>query len=273
MLKIPITVCHGTTSHWAEFPLSADHLGEMFALARELGFESIGYDQLEALMDGAEPGRGGMPEHPVLFDFDHADKSMLTEVQPLLAEYGYRGTLFFHTGPLGDPRLASKVMNWDEIAQLMALGWGIGGHTVSHPNLSRLSHTDPDGDQLERELRSADADMKRYLGVQPTDFAYTGATWSSIAEQKVKQRYRFGRLWINASYCLADGRRAPVAELMGFGGADENDGGPARVARYIRVGDGALQSDRYRLPAMEICSPLMNNLDQYRNYLLGALEN
>lgn len=272
MLKIPITVCHGTTSKWAEYPLIPEHLGKMFALARELGFESIKYDQLEALMDGAGPGTGEIPKQPIMFDFDHADKTMLTEIQPLLAEYGYSGTLFFHTGPMDDPRLASKVLSWEEVAQLTTLGWGIGGHTVSHPNLSRLSHTDPDGDQFERELRTADADIKRHLGEQPKDFAYTGATWSSIAEQKVKQRYRFGRLWISASYCLADGRRTAVAELMGPGGADEHDGGPAKVARYITVGKSALQSDRYRLPAMEICSPLMNNLDQYRNYLLGALE-
>jgi peptidoglycan/xylan/chitin deacetylase (PgdA/CDA1 family) len=144
MLKIPITVCHGTTSKWAEYPLIPEHLGKMFALARELGFESIKYDQLEALMDGAGPGTGEIPKQPIMFDFDHADKTMLTEIQPLLAEYGYSGTLFFHTGPMDDPRLASKVLSWEEVAQLTTLGWGIGGHTVSHPNLSRLSHTDPE---------------------------------------------------------------------------------------------------------------------------------
>ena len=244
----------------------------MFALARELGFESIKYDQLEALMNGAEPGTGDIPKQPIIFDFDHADKTMFTEVQPLLAEHGYSGTLFFHTGVMDDSRLASKVMSWDEIAQLMELGWAIGGHTVSHPNLSRLSYTDPDGDQIEHELRAADTEIERKLGIKPKDFAYTGATWSSSAEQKVKERYRFGRLWITDSFCLADGQRTSVAALMGVSGLDEGstckeDGGPAKVARYI-----TLQSNRYRLPAMEICSGLMNELDQYQNYLLGALE-
>lgn len=267
MLRIPITVCHGTTSQWAEFPLTPEHLGQMFALARELGFESINYDQLEALMDGAEPGTGNLPRQPIMFDFDHADKTMLTAVQPLLAEYGYSGTLFFHTGVMGDSRLTSKVLSWEEIAQLMALGWGIGGHTVSHPNLSRLAYTDPDGNQVEQELRRADAEIKRQLGEAPKDFAYTGGTWSAIAEQKVKMRYRFARLWITESTCLADGRRTAVADLMGVGGADEEDGGPAKAARYITP-----QSNRYRLPAMEICSGLMNRFDQYRDYLLGALD-
>ncbi len=243
----------------------------MLALARELGFESIQYDQLEALMDGAEPGTGDIPKQPIMFDFDHADKTMLTEIEPLLAEYGYSGTLFFHTGVMDDSRLANKVLSWDEIAQLMAHGWGIGGHTVSHPNLSRLSYTDPDGNQLEQELRAADAEIERKLGEKPKDFAYTGGTWSSIAEQKVKARYRFGRLWITESTCLADGRRTAVAELMGVGGTDEVDGGPATATRYITVGKSTLQSNHYRLPAMEICSGLMNQLDQYRNYLLGAL--
>jgi peptidoglycan/xylan/chitin deacetylase (PgdA/CDA1 family) len=269
MLKIPITVCHGTTSKWAEYPLTPEHLSE-------IGFESIKYDQLEALTDGAEPGTGDIPKQPIMFDFDHADKTMLTEVQPLLADYGYSGTLFFHTGVMDDPRLASKVMTWDEIAQLMELGWGIGGHTVSHPNLSRLSYTDPDGDLIEQELRTADAEIERKLGEKPKDFAYTGATWSSIAEQKVKLRYRFGRLWIPDNFCLADGRRTVVAELMGIGRGEadkdqEADGGPVQAARYITVDKSILQNNRYRLPAMEICSGLMNELDQYRNYLHGAL--
>ena len=272
MLKIPITVCHGTTSKWAEYPLTPEHLGKMFALARELGFESINYDQLEALMDGAEPGTGDIPKLPILFDFDHADKTMLTEVQPLLAEYGYKGTLFFHTGVMDDSRLASKVMSWDEIAHLIALGWGIGGHTVSHPNLSRLSYTDPDGDLLEQELRIADAAIERHLGVKPKDFAYTGPTWSTIAEHKVKARYRFGRLWIADNYFLADGQRTAVADLMGVEGEDEDDGGPAKAARYITVGNSSMQSHRYRLPGMEICGCLMNELDQLRHYLLGGLE-
>lgn len=267
MLRIPITVCHGTTSAWTEYPLIPAHLGKMFALARELGFESINYDQLEALMDGAEPGSNGIPEQPIMFDFDHADKTMLTVIQPLLADYGYSGTLFFHTGVMDEPRLASKVLSWAEIARLVALGWGIGGHTVSHPNLSRLACTDPDGDQVDSELRRADAEIARQLGEKPKDFAYTGGTWSAIAEQKVKARYRFGRLWITGSHCLADGRRTAVAELVGLGGAEAGDGGPPLAARYI-----TLHSDRYRLPAMEICSPLLNQLDQYRHYLLGALD-
>ena len=131
-------------------------------------------------------------------------------------------------------------------------------------NDSVEQHTD--GDQIEQELQTADAQIERHLGEKPKDFAYTGATWSSIAEQKVKSRYRFGRLWIADNYFLADGRRTSVAELMGVGGADEADGGPANAARYI-----TLQSNRYRLPAMEICGCLMNELDQFRNYLEGAL--
>ena len=267
MFKIPITVCHGTTSKWEEYPLTPEHLGLMFALARELGFEAISYDQLQALFDGAAPGTGDMPKQPILFDFDHADKTMLTEVQPLLAEHGYTATLFFHTAPLADSRLASKVLSWDDIARLKELGWGIGGHTASHPNLSRLACTDPDGDQLEQELRIADAEIERHLGEKPRDFAYTGPTWSTVAEQKVKARYRFGRLWIMDNYFLADGRRISVAEVMGQPGPDEADGGPPRAARYITP-----RSHRYRLPAMEIRSSLLNRLEQFREYLLGAIE-
>lgn len=267
MLRIPITICHGTTSEWAEYPLTPEHLGKMFAMAREMGFESIKYDQLQHYMDGAEAGEGNIPEKPIIFDFDHADKTMLTQIQPLLAEYGYSGTLFFQTGVMDDPRRASKILFWEEIAKLIELGWGIGGHTVSHPNFSRLSRTDPEGVKVEEELRLSDEKIESELGIKPKDFAYTGGSWSSIAEQKVMERYRFGRLWIEQSFCLADARRTRVAELMGINGEDEADGGPPTAARYI-----TRDSNRYRLPAMEIRCGLMNELDQFRQYLLGAEE-
>ncbi len=108
MCNIPITVCHGATSKWAEYPLTPEHLGRLFALAREPGFEAINYDQLDAFFNGVEPGTGGIPKQPILFDFDPADKTMLTEVQPLLAEYGYQVTLFFHTDPRPTPAWPAK---------------------------------------------------------------------------------------------------------------------------------------------------------------------
>ena len=71
--NIPITVCHGTTSKWAEYPLTPEHLGRLFALAREPGFEAINDDQLDAFFNGAEPGTGNIPKQPPLPPAGHGN--------------------------------------------------------------------------------------------------------------------------------------------------------------------------------------------------------
>ena len=51
MTRIPITMCHGIRSH-RDKPLTVEHLDRLVGIARELGFESIDYDDLAAWRDG-----------------------------------------------------------------------------------------------------------------------------------------------------------------------------------------------------------------------------
>jgi hypothetical protein len=102
--------------------------------------------------------------------------------------------------------------------------------------------------------------------ITPRDFAFTGTTWSQVAENEVKKRYRFGRLWVIGSHYDTPNGRIRFADLVGVLGADELDGGPPSAARYI-----TRQSQPYRLPAMEL-ECLIYEYDAFRNYLRGALE-
>jgi hypothetical protein len=68
-----------------------------------------------------------------------------------------------------------------------------------------------------------------------------------VAEQRVMERYRFGRLWIVGSQYQADG-------------------GPPMAARYI-TGD----TPAYRLPSMELQCALSHDPAAFRRYLEGAL--
>ena len=76
-------------------------------------------------------------------------------------------------------------MTWEEIAELREQGWTIGAHTVSHPNLSELSLIDPTGDRIREELDRCNQVIRDNLGFMPQEFAFTGTSWSSIAEAEV----------------------------------------------------------------------------------------
>ena len=261
-------MCHGIRST-GDKPLTTAHLDRLMGTASEMGFSSIDYDDLHAWRRGASQ----LPPRPIMIDFDHPVTSMRYEVFDVLNRYGYHGTLFIntagieamHDGPIPE-RAERDFMTWDEIGELAAAGWHIGAHTVNHPNLSKLSQEDPTGEKIRAELAECDATIERRIGIKPRDFAFTGTSWSSMAEKAVMERYRFGRLWIIGNIYQVDGESMRYAELTGVVGPDEADGGPPHAARYI-----TRTSNPYRLPSMEI-QGMIHTVEAFRSYLEGAIE-
>lgn len=272
MIKIPVTMCHGIDAANPDpwLSLSKEHFNDLVRTASEMGFESINYDDLAAWRSG----QGTLPDRPIMFDFDHPMRSMRYEVNDVLAAYGYRGNLFVNTGMLDKvhdrdlypPDSKLQIMTWDELRQLKDIGWHIGAHTVTHPSLSKLGVEDPSGLLIRRELEECDARLKTNLGVTAKDFAFTGTSWSKVAEDEVAQRYRFGRLWIIGSQYEAGDKRIRFADLAGSTEPDDADGGPPMATRYI-----TRETHAYRLPSVEIQSNLIATLAAFRKYLEGAL--
>ena len=263
-MRIPITMCHGTTPPDGDMPLTPEHFDALMRIAAELGCQSVNYDDLAAWREG----RADLPERPIMLDFDHPVRSMRHEVKDVLDRYGFRGNLFIQTKPLVEPQDASdtrRYATWDELAALRDAGWQIGAHTHSHPNLSKLSTEDPDGSRLREELDTNDALIEEHLGIKPKDFAFTGTSYSTQAAGEVQTRYRFGRLWIIGPEYQVDGEKVRYADLVGVAGPDLPDGGPPAAARYI-----TRDSNPHLLPSMEI-QALIHAPEAFRAYLEGAL--
>jgi peptidoglycan/xylan/chitin deacetylase (PgdA/CDA1 family) len=258
-------MCHGLTEPdgKSQFPLTSDHFDQLISIARELEFTSINYDDLDAWING----NATLPDRPIMFDFDHPAKSMRRGVHDILDKYGYTGNLFINTGwfdPNGDN--FANCMTWDEVRELVDLGWHIGAHTVTHPNLSNLVAEDPNGEKLRWELETCDTTLNKELGIVPKDFAFTGTSWSSEAERQVAAHYRFGRLWFVGTHYQADGEEIRLADLLGISGEDEPDGGPPMASRYITN-----DSHPHRLPSIELQRDLIYQPEAFRTYLEGAL--
>ncbi len=266
-VKIPVTMCHGINKH-----LTLERFEQYLAIASEMGFSTINYDQLHAWLTDS----GSLPERPIMFDFDHPMLSVPDEIYPAMKQYGYSGNLFVNTGffdktckeisaKAGQPMCAT----WEQIEKLAQAGWTIGAHTHTHPNLSELSTTDPSGEVIRMEMEKNDQLIKDNLGLTPRYFAFTGnatgSTWSSIAAREAKKRYRLGRLWITGSKCEADGKILRYADLVNAAGPDEIDGGPPHASRYITK-----NTPFFKLPSMEL-QALIYEPDAFRQYLERAL--
>jgi len=270
-MRIPITMCHGVRDEAGNSGLifSQEHFDSLMSIAADIGFKSINYDDLAAWCAHTAE----LPDRPIMIDFDHPYKSIRYECFEVLERYGFKGNLFVNTGMIDQmyagtlpPEQHERIANWEEIGALVEAGWHIGAHTVTHPNLSKLSQEDPTGQKIRAELEQCDQAIMDNLGITPRDFAFTGTTWSSIAEREVKKRYRFGRLWIIGAEYNVDGKTARYAELVGVPGDDEEDGGPPYAARYITE-----ETNPYRLPSMEL-EGLIYEPDAFRRYLEMATQ-
>jgi peptidoglycan/xylan/chitin deacetylase (PgdA/CDA1 family) len=129
----------------ADVPLARDPYG-LFVRPRDLrrqiatlvrwGYRLVPFGELAALLHRRE-GRG----HAALtFDDGFADN--LTALLPLLQDTGAPATVFVVSGWLGRPHPYAphtRILTADELRALHAHGVEIGGHTVTHPDLTRLA--------------------------------------------------------------------------------------------------------------------------------------
>ncbi len=85
-----------------------------------------------------------------------------TQVGPMLTAHGMNATFFVNTGHLGTP----SYMQYSDLQALQAAGNEIGGHTLTHPDLTTLS--------LAQQTTQVCNDRANLLshGLAPNDFAY-----------------------------------------------------------------------------------------------------
>ena len=97
----------------------------------------------------------------VTFDDGHA--SVLEEALPVLARHGLVGTVFPRLDLLGSPGLLSQ----PGLEALVAAGWEVGSHTLTHRDLTTL-----DDAELERELAGSKRELEALLGRPCRSIAY-----------------------------------------------------------------------------------------------------
>lgn len=142
----------------------------------------------------------------------HIKRLLKYEVDPVVRDRSL-DALFLEIG--GDDRELTDAlyMTWDDVRALSEAGVEIGGHTVSHPILSKL-----DPEQQTAEIEGCADSLRRGLGRAPTSFAYP-----------------FGRNWD------FDARSVAAARAAGFATATTTHAGVHRKGR-----------DPYRIPRVMI---------------------
>lgn len=114
-------------------------------------------------------------DHLVAITFDDGYLDTVEEAAPIMARYGFTGTVFAVAGLLG--RRAewhagyggemAPLASAEQLRSLIARGWEVGHHTLTHAGLTRLSD-----DNIRHEVLSGLAVLTDALGVPIRTFAY-----------------------------------------------------------------------------------------------------
>ncbi|MEC8641813.1 MAG: polysaccharide deacetylase family protein [Pseudomonadota bacterium] len=106
-----------------------------------------------------------VPDRTVAITIDDAYLSVFEEAFPRLKERGFHATLFVATRPVD--RNLRNYMDWDQLREWQAAGFGIGSQTQTHPHMHRLST-----EANREELQVSSERFLAELGIRPTLFAY-----------------------------------------------------------------------------------------------------
>ena len=104
-----------------------------------------------------------LPEKPIVITFDDGYWDAYAHATPQLLQRGMRGTFFIITSFVDQP----GYLTWGQAAEMRAAGMEIGNHSVSHPDMSRLS-----SDEQRYEVEASTQAFAERLGFHPTTFCY-----------------------------------------------------------------------------------------------------
>lgn len=117
---------------------------------------------------------GGVPEPGLAaITFDDGMRNNHEVALPILREYGIPATVYVTIGFIGGespwigPGGDGAMMNEAQLRELVAAGWELGAHTLTHPDLSTLDY-----DACLTEILDSRRALERIAGTSVQTFAY-----------------------------------------------------------------------------------------------------
>ncbi|MFL5895796.1 MAG: polysaccharide deacetylase family protein [Thermoleophilaceae bacterium] len=176
-MRVPILMYHvvGRRPPTAPYPqlwvTPPAFAAEVRAL-RRAGYWAI---TLRRAYDGWQRG-AALPRRPIILSFDDGYSADYTHVRPVLRRMGWPGVLNLELDNVGPGGLTAH-----EIRALIASGWEVDSHTISHPDLTSV-----DAQRLRYELVASRRELRRRFGVRADFFCYPSGRYNSAVIAAVK---------------------------------------------------------------------------------------
>jgi len=223
---VPVFLYHSVSvnpPYWiAPYTVRPRSFAEQLDILADSGREIVPLRRLVLAQYGGPP----LPPRAAVLTFDDGFADFRSTVAPLLAARGLPATLYVTTGALREPGPSgslfppASMLTWREVRELDSLGFEIGGHTVTHPQLDTLSRR-----HAQEEVEGCKNSLEDLLGHTVDSFAYPHGYSSPMVRRLVR-----GAGWTSGA-----------AVRDGFSSRDDD---PLRIARLMVRAD--TDRDRFR---------------------------
>lgn len=169
--RIPILMYHGiSNSKGTKHPYFETNTSPQLFVEHMRFLKDNGYTTTDLAGALASLEAGDQDAKPLVITFDDAHRDFYTDAFPVLLKNGFCATVFVVTDFASQQRShenGAEYMSWNEIRQVHARGFRIGSHTVTHPELQRLS-----AEQIVIELGRSKHVIEKNLGAPVQSFSY-----------------------------------------------------------------------------------------------------
>jgi peptidoglycan/xylan/chitin deacetylase (PgdA/CDA1 family) len=160
-MKVPILMYHVVSAApasvanaqlWVDQGVFAAEMGAL----RRAGYHAI---TLRQAFDAWQRG-GPLPRRPIVLSFDDGYLSDYTHARPVLRRLGWPGVLNLELRNLGKGGITEH-----QVKSLIASGWEIDSHTLTHPDLTTVADA-----RLRTELVGSRSAIRRRFGSRAAEF-------------------------------------------------------------------------------------------------------
>jgi hypothetical protein len=223
-VKVPILEYHAIS-----VPPSSASLPELFTSTGDFtaqleymksqGYEAITLDQLFAGWSGKAP----IPEKPVVVSMDDGYLTQYTHALPALQKLAWPGVLNLKLQSLDPGQELTPTM----IKKMIAAGWEIDDHTITHPDVTTLSPA-----ALQHEVGDSRTMLQKQFGIPVDFFCYPAGKFNDAAIAGLKR----------------DGYTGATTEINGFA---SSSGDPFKLPRVEILGSDGLTGFKQKLAQAE----------------------
>ncbi len=173
-IGVPILAYHKISNDDNVYSIPPELFDSQMQYLAENGFTAISLPQLA---DGLA-GKSVLPTKPVVITFDDGYEDNFTTALPILEKYGLRAAVFIAVNKVGQ----AGYLSWEQIQSMQERSIDIGSHTLSHTDLTTLSHA-----QWEQEIRNSKLEMEQRLRKPVTFLAYPHGQFSPAMFEYLKR--------------------------------------------------------------------------------------